>query len=74
MSDRGYRLKLFRCILYIYSLLPEQKDSTFRAAAKMNLVKCVTVEPALTEGGEKEYARRLFDEVATKRAKDDDNE
>lgn len=61
-------------MLYAYSLLPEQKDSTFRAAAKMNLAKCVTVEPALTEGGEKEYARRLFDEVTAKGTKDDDNE
>ena len=40
----------------------------------MNLAKCVTVEPALTEGGEKEYARRLFDEVTAKGTKDDDNE
>ncbi len=71
---RGYRPELFRYMLYAYSLLPEQKDSTFRAAAKMNLAKCVTVEPALTEGGEKEYARRLFDEVAAKGIKDDDNE
>ena len=71
---RGYRPELFRYRLYAYSLLPEQKDSTFRAAAKMNLAKCVTVEPALTEGGEKEYARRLFDEVTAKGTKDDDNE
>lgn len=71
---RGYRPELFRYMLYAYSLLPEQKDSTFRAAAKMNLAKCVTVEPALTEGGEKEYARRLFDEVTAKGIKDDDNE
>lgn len=71
---RGYRPELFRYMLYAYSLLPEQKDNTFRAAAKMNLAKCVTVEPALTEGGEKEYARRLFDEVTAKGIKDDDNE
>lgn len=71
---RGYRPELFRNMLYAYSLLPEQKDSIFRAAAKMNLAKCVTVEPALTEGGEKEYSRRLFDEVTAKRTKDDDAE
>lgn len=71
---RGYRPELFRYMLYAYSLLQEQKDSTFRAVAKMNLAKCVTVEPALTEGGEKEYARRLFDEVTAKGIKDDDNE
>ncbi len=60
---RGYRESLFRCMLYAYSCLPEQKDSTFRAAAKLNLAKCVSVEPALTEGGEKEYSEKLFEEV-----------
>ncbi|SEA28460.1 hypothetical protein SAMN02745687_02392 [Lachnospiraceae bacterium NK3A20] len=76
---RGYREQLFRCMLYAYSLLPEQKDSTFRAAAKLNLAKCVSLEPALTEGGEAEYSKELFDEVydreATKQdAEEDDTE
>lgn len=66
-------------MLYAYSLLPEQKDSTFRAAAKLNLAKCVSLEPALTEGGEAEYSKELFDEVydreATKQnAEEDDTE
>lgn len=60
---RGYREKLFRCMLYAFSLLPEQKDKTFRAAAKLNLAKCVSIEPSLAEGGEPEYSKRLFDEV-----------
>lgn len=64
---RGYREQLFRCMLYAYSLLPEKKDSTFRAAAKLNLAKCVSVEPALTEGGEKAYSIQLFDEVSKRR-------
>ncbi len=63
---RGYREQLFRCMLYAYSLLPEQRDSIFRAAAKLNLAKCVSVEPSLTEGGEKEYAKELFEEVSKK--------
>ena len=71
---RGYREQLFRCMLYAYSLLPEKKDSTFRAAAKLNLAKCVSVEPALTEGGEKAYSIQLFDEVSKKEMGDSDAE
>lgn len=63
---RGYRPALFRDMLYAYSLLPEQKDSIFRAAAKINLAKCVTTEPALTVGGEIEYSKKLFSEVLEK--------
>lgn len=61
-------------MLYAYSLLPEKKDSTFRAAAKLNLAKCVSVEPALTEGGEKAYSIQLFDEVSKKEMGDSDAE
>ncbi len=71
---RGYREQLFRCMLYAYSLLPEQKDSTFRAAAKLNLAKCVSLEPALAEGGEVKYSQMLFDEVYDKGAIDQDAE
>ncbi|MBD5520791.1 MAG: hypothetical protein HDR03_06135 [Lachnospiraceae bacterium] len=63
---RGYREQLFRCMLYAYSLLPEQRDSIFRAAAKLNLAKCVSIEPALSEGGEIFYSEKLFEEVFTK--------
>lgn len=63
---RGYRTTLFRYMLYAYSLLPEQKDSTFRAAAKINLAKCITTEPALTVGGELKYSQDLFEEVLEK--------
>ena len=71
---RGYRPALFRYMLYAYSLLPEQKDSTFRAAAKINLAKCVTTEPALTIGGELEYSKELFEEVLEKEHKEHDVE
>lgn len=72
---RGYRPALFRYMLYAYSLLPEQKDSVFRAAAKMNLARCISVEPALTEGGEEAYAQGLFEDVAnTEVAEDNDTE
>lgn len=71
---RGYREQLFRCMLYAYSLLPEQKDSTFRAAAKLNLAKCVSMEPALAEGGEVKYSQMLFDEIYDKGAINQDAE
>lgn len=60
---RGYRESLFRSMLYAFSLLPEQKDNVFRAAAKLNLAKCISVEPALTAGGESKYSTMLFEEV-----------
>ena len=65
---RGYREKLFRSMLYVYSMLPQdyQKDKTFTAAAKLNLAKCVLVEPELTDGGEQKYSEGLFDEVIKK--------
>ena len=60
---KGYRPKLFRSMMYVYSTLPTQKDTIFRAAAKMNLAKCITVEPALTVGGEDAYTADLFREI-----------
>lgn len=60
---KGYRPKLFRSMMYVYSTLPTQKDTIFRAAAKMNLAKCVTVEPALTVGGEDAYTAELFRQI-----------
>lgn len=67
---KGYRPTLFRNIMLSYSTLATQKDTIFRAAAKMNLVKCVTVEPALTQGGEKGYTDNLFREVLGEDTKD----
>lgn len=60
---RGYRESLFRSMMYAYSMLPEQNNKIFTSAAKLNLAKCVSVEPALTEGGEIEYSKKLFEEV-----------
>ena len=63
---KGYRPALFRSMMYVYSTLPTQKDTIFRAAAKLNLAKCVTVEPALTLGVEKSYTATLFNEILQK--------
>lgn len=71
---RGYREELFRCMLYAFSLLPDQRDSIFRAAAKLNLAKCVSLEPALTVGGEIVYSEKLFHEVYSRRVKEQNDE
>ena len=63
---KGYRTKLFRSMMYVYSTLPIQKDTIFRSAAKMNLAKCITVEPGLTPGGEEAYTEELFKEITQK--------
>ena len=60
-------------MMYVYSTLPVQKDDIFRAAAKMNLAKCVLVEPALTIGGERAYSTELFREVTMKGISNDAN-
>lgn len=60
---KGYRPELFRNIMYVYSTLTTQKDEIFTAAAKLNLAKCITVEPGLTIGGERGYSTRLFSEI-----------
>ena len=63
---RGYRENLFRNMIYSYSRLPEQRDKTFRAAAKLNLVKCMSMEPELYSGGVCRYSDELFHEVYAK--------
>lgn len=60
---RGYRETLFRKMMLAYSQLPKKKDSIFRAAAKLNRAKCLSIEPELSAGGELVYSQRLFSEV-----------
>jgi hypothetical protein len=63
---RGYRLKLFRSMMLEYSKTSLHTTDDFLAFTKLNNAKCVSVEPALTLGGEREYARRLLDEITQK--------
>ena len=67
IGSRGYRLGLCRSLMRAYAQLPEKNDALFRRAAKLNLARCVAVEPALTPGGEQAYAARLFEEVCTRK-------
>ena len=63
---RGYRLKLFRNMMLEYSKSDSRTTEDFLAFTKLNNAKCVSVEPALTIGGEQEYARKLLEEVSQK--------
>ncbi|MEG0835039.1 MAG: hypothetical protein RR413_06305 [Christensenellaceae bacterium] len=63
---RGYRVSLFRNMMLEYSKTAPHKVKDFAASTKLNNAKCVSVEPALTAGGEKEYAYRLFGELSMK--------
>ena len=68
---RGYRIPLFRAMMAEYYRTAPHKVKEFAAFTKLNNAKCVAVEPALTCGGESEYARRLFEELSECREEDD---
>ena len=68
---RGYRIPLFRAMMAEYYRTAPHKVKEFAAFTKLNNAKCVAVEPALTYGGESEYARRLFEELSECREEDD---
>lgn len=63
---RGYRVRLYRAMIDEYAKTGPHNSKEFAAFTKMNNAKCVLVEPALTEGGEKGYAHRLFTELREK--------
>lgn len=67
---RGYRLPLYRAMISEYAATgPHTSGKEFAAFTKMNNAKCVLIEPALTAGGEKGYAHRLFLELKSKGVK-----
>ena len=73
---RGYRLMLYRAMIAEYAKYSaSNKTSTkeFAAFTKLNNAKCVNVEPALTPGGEKGYAHRLFEELKESGGDENDN-
>ena len=63
---RGYRLPLYRAMMAEYAATGPHMGNEFAAFTKMNNAKCVLVEPALTSGGERGYAHRLFIELQEK--------
>lgn len=69
---KGYRLSLYRNMMLEYSKQPVHSTDVFLAMTKLNNVKCLSVEPELVFGGEKEYVRQLVSEVTTKEGDETD--
>lgn len=63
---KGYRLNLYRNIVREYSETSPHKAKDFAAITKLNNAKCISVEPELIHGGEREYAKQLVSEVTHK--------
>ena len=57
---KGYRLPLYRAMMKEYSLVKNKSSNLFNRIQKQNLVNCRNVEPALTEGAELGYVKRLI--------------
>ena len=60
---KGYRLSLYRSLMNEYSVHSPHTIKRFGAMTKLNNVKCLSVEPELIVGGEKEYSRQLVSDI-----------
>ncbi len=56
----GYRVELCRAIMRRYSQCPDHGRHLLRNVLKLNVVRCVTMEPLLVEAGIDEYVNELF--------------
>ena len=68
---KGYRLSLYRNMVREYSEKVPHKAKDFAAITKLNNVKCISVEPELIAGGEKQYVKQLVSEVVRKDESDE---
>lgn len=59
---KGYRLPLYRAMMKEYSMVKDKSSNLFNRIQKQNLVNCRNVEPALTEGAEAGYVKRLIEQ------------
>lgn len=64
---RGYRVDLFRQMMLEYHRSRPHRVKDFAAFTKLNNAKCVSVEPALTNGGIEKYAQQLLNEISTRK-------
>lgn len=77
-SGKGYYIGVYRNIVYFYSRVSKEDlaefnrntktkaDSLFRVIMKLNTARTKVIEPALYIGGEREYARSLFNDLGIK--------
>lgn len=63
-TGKGYRLPLYRQLMKEYAGVENRTAKLFNSIQKQNLVNCRTVEPALTEGAENGYVKRLFKQLS----------
>ena len=56
----GYRVDLCRAIMCKYGQCPDHGRHLLRNVLKLNVVRCVTMEPLLVETGIDEYVDQLF--------------
>lgn len=59
---KGYRLPLYRAMMREYAKVDNKSADLFNRIQKQNLVNCRSVEPALTDGGEDGYVKRLIEQ------------
>ncbi len=70
----GTNVEAYRWIIYYYSKVPveiirnrtrgkKNSDDLFRVVMKLNTVKMTVMDPALCTGGEKAYAKSLYEEM-----------
>ncbi len=57
---KGYRLPLYRMMMKEYARVENKSSKLFNRIQKQNLVNCRSVEPALTDGAESGYIKRLI--------------
>lgn len=60
---KGYRIPLFRAMVNGYSRVDNKSADLFNSISKLNLVKCKTLEPALTQNKEHGYIEELLQEI-----------
>lgn len=56
----GYRVDLCRAIMRRYGKCANHGNHLLRNVLKLNIVRCVTIEPLLVESGIDEYVEQLF--------------
>lgn len=63
-TGQGYRLALYRRLMYAYSRVDNKSSKLFNSIQKQNLVNCRTTEPALVKDAEKGYVETLFNQLS----------
>lgn len=63
-TGQGYRLDLYRRLMYSYSQVENKSSDLFNRIQKRNLVNCRTIEPSLVNNAEKGYVDMLFKQLS----------